>query len=131
MREAGFKKTGCFPYGMVLTRIFDHFEIPLHDESVKEKPMSPYNRTAVERMHWFFDQTNGTWSYKGPEKPEAFQIMKARLDTLVVDINAFKEDHGRQIQALQDSQQAQFDCLFKYQQEMWNYMRQGQNPPPS
>ncbi|PON35970.1 hypothetical protein PanWU01x14_332180, partial [Parasponia andersonii] len=37
MREAGSKKTGCLPYGMVLTRIFDHFEISLHDKSVKEK----------------------------------------------------------------------------------------------
>ncbi|PON57542.1 hypothetical protein PanWU01x14_172620 [Parasponia andersonii] len=136
MRKVGSKKTECLPYGMVLTQIFYHFEIPLHDESVKEKLMSPYDRTAVERMHWFFNETNGTWIYKGPEKAsdpsvpiethdyddneegdpsttrttppmfnfeEAFQLMNAHLDTLVVDFNAFKEDHGRQIQALQDS----------------------------
>ncbi|PON55003.1 hypothetical protein PanWU01x14_191110 [Parasponia andersonii] len=30
--------------------------------------MSPYNRTVVDRMHWFFNETNSTWSYKGPEK---------------------------------------------------------------
>ncbi|PON54346.1 hypothetical protein PanWU01x14_195750 [Parasponia andersonii] len=155
MREAGSKKTGCLPYGMVLTRIFDHFEIPLHDESVKEKPVSPYDRTVVECMHWFFNETNGTWTYKGPEKAsdpsvpmethdygdnaegdpsttrttpptfnfeEVFQLMNARLDTLVVDFNAFKEDHGWQIQALQDSQQAQFDRLFAYQLKFfyWN-----------
>ncbi|PON34821.1 hypothetical protein PanWU01x14_341200 [Parasponia andersonii] len=116
MREAGSKKMGCLPYGMVLSRIFDHFEIHLHDESVKEKPMFPYDRTVVKCMHWFFNETNGTWIYKGPEKAgdpsplfnfeEAFQIMNAHLDTLIVDFNAFKEDHGRQIQAFQDSQQA-------------------------
>ncbi|PON55778.1 hypothetical protein PanWU01x14_185870, partial [Parasponia andersonii] len=164
MREVGSKKMGCLPYGMVLTRIIDHFEIPLHDESVKEKRISPYDRTAVEHMHWFFNETNGTWTYKGPEKAgdpsvpiethdfgdneesgpstacttpstfnfeEVFQLMNARLDTLVVDFNTFKEDHSRQIQALQDSQQAQFDRLFVHQQEIWNYMHQGQNPPPS
>ncbi|PON68627.1 hypothetical protein PanWU01x14_094360 [Parasponia andersonii] len=133
MREVGSKKTGCLPYGMVLTRIFDHFEIPLHDESVKEKLMSPYDRTTVERIYWFFNETNSTWTYKGPEKAgdpsvpmeshdygnnekgdpsttrttpptfnfeEAFQHMNACLDTLVVDFNAFKKGHSRQIQTL-------------------------------
>ncbi|PON74955.1 hypothetical protein PanWU01x14_046720 [Parasponia andersonii] len=109
--------------------------------------MSPYDRIVVEYMHWFFNETNGTWSYKGPEKPgdpsvpiethdygdteegdlstthatpptfnfeEAFQLMNACLDTLAVDFNTFKEDHRRQIQALQDSQQAQFDRLFEH-----------------
>ncbi|PON80578.1 hypothetical protein PanWU01x14_001340 [Parasponia andersonii] len=30
--------------------------------------MSLYDRIAVERMHWFFNETNDTWTYKGPEK---------------------------------------------------------------
>ncbi|PON75731.1 hypothetical protein PanWU01x14_039910, partial [Parasponia andersonii] len=82
------------------------------------------------------NETNGTWTYKGPEKAsdpsvpietydfgdneeddpstartipptfnfeETFQLMNARLDTLIMDFNIFKEDHGRKIQALQDS----------------------------
>ncbi|PON77949.1 hypothetical protein PanWU01x14_023030 [Parasponia andersonii] len=117
MREAGAKKLGCLPYGILLTKVFNHFEIPLHDESFKEAPMSPYDKVAIEHMYWYFDAKIGDWSYKGKnmhdkgdldgnqeggpsttqEAPssfnfeEAFQLMNARMDTLVEEFNAFKE----------------------------------------
>ncbi|PON95854.1 hypothetical protein TorRG33x02_083770 [Trema orientale] len=100
MGEAGTKKSGCLPYGMLLTKVFNHFEIPLHDESLKEVPMPPYDKVAIERMLWHFDAKTSNWCYKGKdlpgeqEKGGAMMMMKVILVvTKRVDLPPLKKLH--------------------------------------
>ncbi|PON87461.1 hypothetical protein TorRG33x02_166390 [Trema orientale] len=83
-----------------------------------EKPIEP-SAQAEEYDHGKNEEGDPSTTHEAPSTfifEEAFQLTNAHLDTLIVDFNTFKEDHGRQIQALRDSQQAFFHRIQDTQQ---------------